>query len=200
MERRFIRHRHAHTRPGLNVGMNLDAQSLIEPITDAQRGVVIKATADCLIQAEAVYQRAFPVIPIRFDLRGRAAGMYRLHRGSRLIRYNPYIFAKYFADGLAQTVPHEVAHYVTDLLYGLRKVRPHGAEWRRVAVALGASPRATGYYDLSGIPLRQSVSYDYHCACTQHRLGVRRHARVQSGEGGYLCRRCRTALVFSATD
>jgi SprT protein len=180
--------------------MNRDAQTFIQPITEAQRGLVIKATADCLTRAEAVYQRAFPAIPIRFDLRGRAAGMYRLYRGSRLIRYNPHIFAKYFDDGLAQTVPHEVAHYVTDLLYGLRKVRPHGPEWRHVAMALGASPRATGHYDLSGIPLRQSSLYDYRCACTQHRLGVRRHTRVQRGEGGYLCRRCRTALVFSGDE
>lgn len=126
--------------------------------------------------------------------------MYRVCRGTRLIRYNPHIFAKYFAESLAQTVPHEVAHYVTDLIHGLRGVRPHGPEWRGIAQALGASPRATGNYDLGGIPLRRQSLYDYRCACAQHRLGVRRHNRIQRGEGGYLCRRCRVALVFCGGD
>lgn len=180
--------------------MNRDTHLFVQPISDGQRQRVVQATAECLAHAETIYQRPFPAIPIRFDLRGRAAGMYRVCRGSRLIRYNPHIFAKYFAESLAQTVPHEVAHYVTDLLYGLRRVRPHGLEWRGIAQALGASPRATGGYDLSGIPLRRQTLYDYRCACARHRLGVRRHNRIQRGEGGYLCRHCRTALVYCGSD
>jgi len=180
--------------------MNQDTCTLVQPISDTQRHRVIQATADCLVHAEVTYQRPFPIIPIRFDLHGRAAGMYRIYRGTRLIRYNPHIFAKYFTEGLTQTVPHEVAHYVTDLLYGLRRVRPHGPEWRSIALALGARPHATSDYDLSGIPLRRQALYDYRCACTQHRLGVRRHKHVQGGKGGYLCRRCRSPLVFCGED
>lgn len=180
--------------------MNLESQKLIAPIAQTQRQLVVQATAACLARAEAIFQRRFPAIPIHFDLRGRAAGMYRVYRGTRLIRYNAHIFAKYFADGLAQTVPHEVAHYVTDLIYGLRRVRPHGPEWRRVVVALGGVARATADYDLSGIPRRQQTVYDYRCACTQHQIGARRHARVQRGEGVYLCRYCRAALVFCGGD
>ncbi len=176
--------------------MNLESHTLIAPIAEAQRQLVVQATAACLARAEALYQRRFPEIPIHFNLRGRAAGMYRVYRGSRLIRYNAHIFAKYFADGLAQTVPHEVAHYVTDLLYGLRKVRPHGSEWRRIVVDLGGTARATADYDLSGIPRRRQALYEYRCACTQHQIGARRHARVQRGEGTYLCRHCRSTLVF----
>ncbi len=56
------------------------------------------------------------MVPVRFELQGRAAGMYRVHKGERVIRYNPYIFSKYFDDSLANTVPHEVAHYITDVL------------------------------------------------------------------------------------
>ena len=168
----------------------------LPPLSTQQRATVVRTTLACLGRAEKIFGHAFLAIPVRFDLRGKVAGMYRVQAGLRQIRYNPYIFAKYFADGLAQTVPHEVAHYVTDVLYGLRKVRPHGAEWRSIALALGAGPRATGVYDLTGIPLRRQMLYDYRCACSQHRLGVRRHNRVQRGEGGYLCRRCRTTLVF----
>ncbi len=173
-----------------------DSASTIQPLTEAQRRVVICATHACVLRAEDVYKRAFGVIPVRFDLTGRTAGMYRVQRGTRLIRYNPYIFAKYFDDGLEQTVPHEVAHYVTDQLHGLRRVRPHGPEWRAVAHALGASPRATFNYDLSGIPQRQQRLFSYHCGCTEHQLTTRRHNRVHAGERVYLCRRCRSPLVY----
>lgn len=170
------------------------------PLTEQQCQLVLEATCDCLARAGTIFQRAFPQIPVRFDLRGRAAGMYRVQRGVRLIRYNPHIFAKYFDDGLAQTVPHEVAHYVTDLLYGLRRVRPHGPEWRAIAQALGASPRATSTYDLTGIPVRRQSTYAYRCACMQHRLSAQRHNRVRRGQGQYLCRRCEAPLVIDYLD
>lgn len=171
--------------------------SVVQPLSEIQRVAVVRATLACLARAEAVFHRAFPAVPVRFDLRGRAAGMYRVQRGARQIRYNPHIFAKFFTDSLTETVPHEVAHYVTDVLHGLRNVRPHGPEWRAVARALGASPRATGRYDLSGIPLRKQTLFDYRCACDRHRLGARRHGRVQRGEAGYVCRRCGTLLTFA---
>ena len=172
----------------------------IQPISEAQRRLVVRATHACLLHAEAIYRRAFGVIPVHFDLTGRAAGMYRVERGSRLIRYNPYIFAKYFDDSLAQTVPHEVAHYVTDLLHGLRNVRPHGPEWRGVAEALGAVPRATSRYDLTGIPQRRQCSFHYRCACTRHQLSARRHNKVRRGQGTYACRRCQAPLVYCGSE
>jgi len=167
---------------------------LIEPIDSQRRVQVVHATEVCLARAEVLFGRRFPVIPISFDLRGRSAGMYRVRGGVRCIRYNPYIFAKYFADGLSQTVPHEVAHYVTDLLYGLRRVRPHGREWQAVMRRLGAEPRATGRYDLAGIPLRRQRCVVYRCACTEHQLGTRRHRAVSRGEARYVCRRCKSEL------
>lgn len=176
-----------------------DSLITIKPLSDAQRREVIRATHACVLRAEQIYQRAFGVISVRFDLTGRTAGMYRVQRGSRSIRYNPYIFAKYYTDGINQTVPHEVAHYIIDMLHGLRRVRPHGPEWRAVAQALGASPRATCNYDLSGIPQRRQQLFAYQCGCAQHQLGIRRHNRVHSGERVYLCRRCRTPLRYQAS-
>lgn len=168
----------------------------IQPLTDAQRGRVVRATHACVLQAEQIYQRTFGVIPVRFDLGGRTAGMYRVLRGARMIRYNPHIFAKYFEDGLSQTVPHEVAHYITDMLHGLRKVRPHGPEWRAVAQALGANPKATFSADLSGVPQRRQRLFSYLCNCSEHQLTTRRHNKINNGTGVYLCRRCRAPLVY----
>ena len=175
----------------------ISVMSLANPLSDMQRAAVVRATLACLAQAERLFKQAFPAIPVRFDLHGRAAGMYRVRRGGRCIRYNAHILAKHFSEGLAETVPHEVAHYVADVLHGLSNIRPHGPEWRRIALALGATPRASGRYDLTGIPLRRQTVFDYACACSAHRLGVRRHRNVQTGQAVYVCRACRSVLVFS---
>jgi len=115
---------------------------IIEPIDAGQQRAVHLATERCLRRAGELCGRDFASIPVTFDLTGRSAGMYRVRHGRRSIRYNPYLFAKYFEDNLAVTVPHEVAHYVTDMLYGLHRVRPHGMEWQAVMRSLGVEPRA----------------------------------------------------------
>ena len=174
---------------------------MIEPISASQCDIVLTTTSACVKRAGTLLQRDFPEIDVRFDLTGRAAGMYRVQRGQRVIRYNPYIFAKYFTDGLNQTVPHEVAHYVTDMLFGLRTIRPHGREWQAVMRTLGAEPRARGCYDLTGVPMRRQRRFSYRCACVgDHQLSTRRHNAIRRGEVRYLCKRCGTALVNSEEE
>jgi SprT protein len=169
----------------------------IEPIDTRAQALVCRATDRCLHRAGELCGLDFAPIPVTFDLSGRCAGMYRVRRGRRSIRYNPYLFAKYFEENVAVTVPHEVAHYVTDVLYGLHRVRPHGVEWQIVMRSLGVEPRATGDYDLSGVPVRRQRRFDYACGCATHRLTARRHNKVHRGEAIYRCRRCGGRLVFS---
>jgi len=139
-------------------------------------------------------------VAVTFDLTGSAAGMYRVHGAERVIRYNPYIFAKYFANNLAVTVPHEVAHYVTDRLYGLRNIRPHGVEWKTVMRSLGADPCVTASYDLSGVPVRRQRRFSYRCECSTHQLSSCRHNKIQRGQSSYLCRRCGSAVYRTAGE
>ncbi len=168
---------------------------IIEPIGKQQQGQVCDATVACLRRAEELFQVDFEPVPVSFDLTGRAAGMYRSGRGERLIRYNPYLFARYFDNNLCTTVPHEVAHYITDRLYGLRNIRAHGAEWQAVMRTLGAEPRATARYDLEGIPVRRQRRFSYRCDCNTHQLSTARHNRVRRGQAAYHCRACGAALV-----
>ena len=170
---------------------------MLRPIGERRQQQVRRATAACLQRASGLYASEFTPIPVSFDLCGRSAGMYRVQRGQRDIRYNPYLFARDFADGLANTVPHEVAHYVTDILYGLASIRPHGVEWRAVMRSLGAEPRATGNFDLSGVPVRRQRRFTYQCSCNTHRLTTCRHNRVRRGEALYTCRDCGTTLVHA---
>jgi SprT protein len=174
----------------------------VRALTDAaldagQRQSVCTATLDCLRRAERLFRLGHQPIPVLFDLRGRAAGMYRVVRREAVIRYNPYIFARYFEHGLQTTVPHEVAHYITDRLYGLAHVRPHGNEWRSVMLALGVEPRATTRFDLSGLPLRRQQRFAYRCDCSAHQLSSCRHNRIAAGRARYHCRSCGGELVLA---
>ena len=177
--------------------------SLQEPIAAEQQRQVVAATKKYIALAGQLYDQCFEAIPVLFDLRGRAAGMYVVSgRGRKLerkIRYNPWLFAKYFEDNLRDTVPHEVAHYVVEQLYGRgtrrNRVLPHGAEWRSVMAAFGADNSVTTNFDLTGIPQRQQRTVSYRCDCREHQLGIRRHNKVVRSNARYLCRYCGSALT-----
>lgn len=168
---------------------------MIEPINVDQQATVRTACRHYLDIAGQHFQQAFDDIDIRFDLRGRNAGMYQRNGRLRCIRFNPWIFARYFDAQLAETVPHEIAHYVTDEVYGMRNIRPHGAEWKSLMQYFGVSPRRTFDCDLSGIPQRQYRRYAYRCDCREHALTAIRHNRVLRGTMRYFCRQCGGCLV-----
>jgi SprT protein len=168
----------------------------IQPISTVQQEQVIERTLYFIKNAGEYYNRSFKDIPVLFDLTGKAAGMYRIKAGQRVIRYNPYVFAKYYDDNFKETIPHEVAHYVTDMLYGLRKIRPHGSEWKSVMDVFGVAANRTANYDLSGLPVRKHQLYVYHCGCQNFELTSRRHNKIIRGTGHYLCRDCGGKLLF----
>lgn len=169
----------------------------ITPINQQQQDQVITATQQCIKLASEHFQRDFSLIPVNFDLKGRMAGMYKVKGKQRQIRYNPHLFAKYFTDNLTNTVPHEVAHYITDQVHGIRRIRPHGREWQAVMELFGAESKVTCDYDLQGIPLRQQRKFDYHCACRSYTITARRHNMIQRGERLYQCPACASLITES---
>ncbi len=169
--------------------------TIIDPIGAHLQGQVVAATATYIDKARSLFDADFNIIPVQFDLKGKAAGMYRVQNSESVIRYNPYLFAKYFDDSLAVTVPHEVAHYITDRLYGLRKIRPHGKEWKTVMGKFGVDASRTCHYDMEGIPTRVFKRFPYGCGCTQHTLTARLHNQITQGKKHYFCRQCGSVLV-----
>ena len=134
------------------------------------------------------------IVPeVRFDIDGAAWGYYMRRGKKRWIRYNPLLFSRYYEEGLNETVPHEVAHYVVDCIddsVAGKRSMPHGAEWKSVMKFLGVSnPRATATYDTSGLNIRRQNRYVYRCGCRNHELTTTRHKRVLRGQH-YLCRVC----------
>ena len=145
--------------------------------------------------AEQVLQRRFDRVPVLFDLQGRAAGMFKVFGARRVIRYNPWIFAKYFEQNLNDTVPHEVAHFVVHEAYPRRGTKPHGPEWQEVMAHFGADPSVTFDMDLEGVPQRRQTTHRYHCGCQVHQVSSTRHNRVLKQRMRYHCVICDGRLV-----
>ena len=177
---------------------------ILRPLSDEQQQRVVAQTQHYLQKASQLYAMKDKPVEIIFNLKGRSAGMYRVrtHRKGlfskteREIRYNPLIFSKYFDDNFATTIPHEVAHYVTDMIYGLKNIRPHGKEWKAVMQSFGADPSVTADYDLSGIPLKKQGLHPYRCNCRDHQLTTIRHNRVVNQGNQYYCKLCKAKLRY----
>lgn len=171
--------------------------TIIEPISSAQQQQVIDETNRFIDLAAKIYGRRFKTVPVLFDLMGQAAGMYKIKGRERIIRYNPWLFAKYWHENLTATVPHEVAHYIVEQIY--YRVQPHGAEWRAVMAAFGADDSRTVDFDMAGIPQRVARTVDYCCGCRIHKLSMQRHNRVTRERAAYLCRYCKGPLKERST-
>ena len=171
--------------------------STILPINATEQKNAITLVADYIECAANLFKEKFPPIDVLFDLKGRVAGMYKIDKGTKIIRFNPYHFAKYPEENFNETIPHEVAHYIIDQLYGIRNVRPHGKEWQRLMLEFGVEPKRTFSYSLEGIPTRRHKRYRYSCSCMQFEITTRRHNMIQQGKVEYSCRQCGGKIKFT---
>ncbi|MBT4521846.1 MAG: metallopeptidase (SprT family) [Halieaceae bacterium] len=169
---------------------------MIAPIGKQQQQRVRQETAFFVQRARELYGRKFSNVDVDFDLCGTTAGMYKIVGHRRRIRYNPWIFAKYFEENLSGTVPHEVAHFIVDELYHRGSIKPHGEEWQEVMLQFNADPGVTFNLDLSGIPRRRQRTHRYRCHCRVHHVSSTRHNRVARGTGSYNCCACNSKLLY----
>jgi len=163
-------------------------------LTYAQKQQVLAKTRYFIDQANSLMSLSLEEISVAFDLKGKSSGMFVVKHEQLSIRYNEMIFSAYFEDSLNNTVAHEVAHYVVFSIWGLKKVMPHGQEWKQVMSMFGVRPEVTSDYDISHIPLNQQRRFEYACACTTHQLSTTRHNKVQKRRAVYSCRQCRQPL------
>ena len=136
---------------------------------------------------------SIPLGEIRFDLKGKAAGMVVYRQGmAPVVRYNPAMLRACQTEFLTQTLPHEVAHLVTRVLFG-SAIRPHGPEWKGVMDFFGTEARRCHNFDIHPDTVRRLRRFSYACACREHRLTSIRHNRILKGQR-YLCKRCGATL------
>ena len=164
----------------------MDLQPLIER-TDQRTGELIH-------KAEDHFGILIPAIEVRYDLKGKAAGMAVFPKHANpYIRYNPYLLRSQPEEFISQTPPHEVAHLVARILHG-PGIRPHGNEWKQVMAFFGAEARRCHNYSLEGNRSRQLRRFIYVCGCGRHELTSIRHNRILRGTR-YLCRSCGEPLI-----
>nr|WP_156000725.1 SprT-like domain-containing protein [Thioalkalivibrio sp. ALJT] len=134
---------------------------------------------------------------IHFNLKGRAAGQWRLQGGQEMLRFNPEAFVLDWERHFPETVAHEVAHALIYRRYGARRVRPHGKEWQQLMQAMGvARPRVTHTTPLTARKMRE---YLYECSCSRHTLSARRHYLIRERGYRYQCRQCGEWLTHVRT-
>ncbi len=171
-----------------------------EELDERQKLLVTRQAQACLRSVNDALGCRLTLPEIRFDLRGRAAGQFCLRQGALQLRFNSALFARYFEENLAQTVPHEVAHFLVYALfsqYGKKRVRPHGPEWQSMMRLLGVTPETRHSFSLDGIPVRREQRFAWNCSCRTHSIAKRTHLRMLRGEQR-VCISCGSLLQFPA--
>lgn len=181
------------TRTGFQADQQVPRSRAATSPSAAALEQVVQRTRALTARGEALIGRAAAAPRVVFDLRGQAAGQFRVGAGGEsCIRYNPVLLARHPTDFLSQTVPHEVAHYLAFLRFG-RCIRPHGPEWQSIMRGLGADPRRCHDFDVTGLATRRLRRHLYHCRCGDHALSSIRHHRILRG-ARYVCRGCGQSL------
>ena len=168
---------------------------------DELKAVRIRVT-ECLEMAASYFSRDIPEIPVLFDLTGKTGGMFSYRQNKETgrcydlqFRFNRILARENLSEYLNNICPHEVAHYITYLIWGA-KVEPHGAEWTQVMVEV-FQIRADRCHQLD---TSRSVKREflYRCGCEgkRFRLSTKRHNRMVQRKAFYSCRTCDQVVVF----
>ena len=137
----------------------------------------------CLAIAEEKYGALGPVA-IRYDLRGRAAGM-ACCKISRLtgeasdlaLRFNREAMQLDWDHMVRETIPHEIAHLVAYAKPELG-AKNHNAQWRRISQTLGCKGERCHKIQLT--PARRVTRYKYRTDSGREVLaGPKHHKMIQ---------------------
>lgn len=134
-----------------------------------------------LAKAATLVGKEMPDVQIRFDLRGRCAGI-----AGRKGGFNPVYYVRFNVDMMTNqswdhlindTVPHEIAHIVC---FVDGSDRGHGSAWRRMCIALGGTGQTRHSEE---VVYAKGQTYVY-TTSTGHRVNVSQtiHRKIQMGK------------------
>lgn len=136
-------------------------------------------------------------VSYRTDM-GNTAGYAHSGKDKNQVEFNAYLILTNLEDFLSDTIPHEVAHIITDRLYPNAK-QSHGPEWKSVMQKLGFNPVRRHSYDTSVIPGNKN-KFRYVCTgCEtpiQFLLSKLIHKRILEGNNRKCCR-CNTRIFYN---
>jgi len=158
-------------------------------LTNSQKTEVL-SRAQALVQlSEKKWGISLASVNIDFKTRGSCAGKAKILPNQTMqISFNEAVFAADVAHHLQDTVAHEVAHLVCFRLFG-KRIKPHGFEWKQIALQLGAMPKASGRYSLEGVSVRRLQRFLFRCSCREHQITAHRIRKITLG-ASYLCTFC----------
>ncbi|MBE9593280.1 MAG: SprT-like domain-containing protein [Proteobacteria bacterium] len=129
--------------------------------------------------------KEFPEPSIKMDLTGKCAG--RFHPKDNRIRFNLDLMLKNKEDFINETVAHEVAHFVVEVIQPGSK--PHGVTWKAIMKLFGIiNPKI--YHDYKLPIKKKSNTYLYQCGCRNHYFSKTKHKRAEDGVI-YTCTDCK---------
>jgi predicted SprT family Zn-dependent metalloprotease len=97
------------------------------------------------------------------------------------------------------TVAHEMAHIVASRRF---RSHAHDARWKAVAETLGATPRASGQFDIANAEVRKPAkgkTYPFICDCQPFDFGPQRLSNFLKGSR-YQCRTCKSEIKPDLRD
>lgn len=164
---------------------------------DRKKQVIAKVQA-CVELAKQKYNVVIANLDIKFDLKGRAAGMARVKYNHYSVRFNNQMMQDSGWQHLINdTVPHEIAHIVCFINPMLG--RNHDMGWKRVCVALGGNGQRCHSEE---VVYAKGNTYRYITTSNaQINVSERVHKRIQAGveyrvkRGGAINNKCSYELV-----
>jgi SprT protein len=130
---------------------------------------------------------SFPDPKIKMDLTGKTAGVY-CNKPTPLFRFNLMLLLDNKEDFIHETVPHEVAHFVVEVIDPSSK--PHGVTWQSIMHLFGVdNPQVYHNYEVPA-PIRRKQPYVYECPCKQHFFTKQKHNYAKKGTT-YYCTICK---------
>jgi SprT protein len=146
-----------------------------------------------------IYEPVNPVV--KFNIKGTVGGYSDFNiYGEGSVRFNPIIMEDNWSE-YDQTVIHEVAHYCTNLLYGIiykgnRRVI-HGTEWKQMMKFFGAKTNRCHKYNVERAKLgtRTQRKWEYRCGCSTHMVSTTLHNKMCRGQVR-ICTRCKDKIRY----
>ena len=115
------------------------------------------------------------------------------------IELNATIFLANIENFFDDTIPHELAHILTRMLYPTAK-QSHGPEWKSVMRNLGFSPTRCHSYDVTSINRDNAKLSRYTCQCNdgtkEFFLSKILHNKINKGHFR-ICVTCKTRIIFT---
>ena len=154
---------------------------------------VQRKIAEGLDKARAAYNITLEVPTVVYKKRGTTAGTANYRTWT--IDLNPVLLMENVDAFIERTVPHELAHLITDRVYPEAHTRRfrgekrevHGPRWRSVMRTLGVADSTRCHsYDTSSVK-RSKTSYEYKCTVcgSTFSLGPKRHAKMLQSATAY---------------